>query len=170
MDLKAGSFLIKWGWETKVANFASKFRTLFLIPDTCSHSFNNVSHLLLYYLCMGHLIGWVVAFVPNISTMEGPQTNKSMNWANLQSDTHLFMFHAVVISSSLSWETYAWVEGAWSRERYFAQIMDEWVTILLTIEREVFFRAYNQPQSHIRFLLSIVLANPYHHTPRPCYL
>ena len=50
MDLKAGSFLIKWGWETKVANFGSKFRTLFLIPHTCSPSYYNVSHLLLYYL------------------------------------------------------------------------------------------------------------------------
>ena len=80
-------------------------------------------------------------FSQHKQNMEGPQTNKSMNWANLQSDTHLFMFHAVVISSSLSWETYAWVEGAWSRERYFAQIMDVWVTILLTIEREVFFQS-----------------------------
>ena len=31
-------------------NFGSKFRTLFLIPHTCSPSYNNVSHLLLYYL------------------------------------------------------------------------------------------------------------------------
>ena len=127
-----------------------------------------VSQLVLFKVYHGTFNCRMGAFLSqHKQNMEGPQTNKSMNWANMQSDTHLFMFHAVVISSSLSWETYAWVEGAWSRERYFAQIMDVWVILLLTIEREVFFRAYNQPQSHIRFLLSIVLANPYH--PRPCY-